>query len=81
MENFLTDMLVNFKSRLLSVPQKVAPLIVSEDDINVILDILEKEIFQALEELSEYDPMKIDKESTSQIFEEIDEDEDEDESE
>ena len=48
-ENFLTDMLVNFKNRLLSVPQKVAPLIVSEDDINVILDILEKEIFQALE--------------------------------
>ena len=81
MENFLTDMLVNFKNRLLSVPQKVAPLIVSEDDINVILDILEKEIFQALEELSEYDPMKIDKESTSQIFEEMDEDEDEDESE
>lgn len=80
-ENFLTDMLVNFKNRLLSVPQKVAPLIVSEDDINAILDILEKEIFQALEELSEYDPMKIDKESTSQIFEEMDEDEDEDESE
>ena len=80
-EEFLTDMLVNFKNRLLSVPQKVAPLIVSEDDVNVILDILEREIFQTLEELSEYDPLKIDKDTTSQILEEMDEEEDEDESE
>lgn len=75
-EEFLTDMLVNFKNRLLSVPQKVAPLIVSEDDVNVILDVLEKEIFQTLEELSEYDPLKIDKESTSQILEEMEDEED-----
>ena len=68
-EEFLTDMLVNFKNRLLSVPQKV------------ILDILEREIFQPLEELSEYDPLKIDKDTTSQILEEMDEEEDEDESE
>lgn len=78
-EEFLTDMLVNFKNRLLSVPQKVAPLIVSEDDVNVILDILEREIFQTLEELSEYDPLKIDKDTTSQILEEMDEEEDESE--
>lgn len=77
-EEFLTDMLVNFKNRLLSVPQKVAPLIVSEDDVNVILDIMEREIFQALEELSEYDPLKIDKESASQILEEMDDDEEDD---
>ena len=62
-EEFLTDMLMNFKNRLLSVPQKVAPLVMFEDDINVVLGILEKEIFAALEELSEYDPLKIDKES------------------
>lgn len=79
-EEFLTEMLVNFKNRLLSVPQKVAPLIVSEDDINVIIDTLEREVFASLEELSEYDPLKIDKESVSDIIEE-DEDEDEDESE
>ena len=67
MEEFLTDMLVNFKNRLLSVPQKVAPLIVSEDDVNVILDILEREIFQTLEELSEYDPLKIDSQKIKDI--------------
>ena len=76
-EEFLTDMLVNFKNRLLSVPQKVAPLVVGEDDVNVILDLLECEIFQSLDELSEYDPIKIDKDSVSSILEEDDE-EDED---
>ena len=49
--------------------------------MNVILYILEREIFQTLEELSEYDPLKIDKDTTSQILEEMDEEEDEDESE
>ena len=75
-EEFLTNMLVDFKNRLLSVPHKVAPLVVSEDDVNVILGILEKEIFQTLEELSEYDPLKIDKESILQMMGDEDEDED-----
>ena len=79
-EEFLTEMLMNFKNRLLSIPQKVAPLVVSEDDVNVVLDIMEKEIFEALDELSEYDPMKIDKESSSLVMEDLmDNEEDEDE--
>lgn len=61
-EEFLTDMLLQFKNRLLSIPQKVAPLVVSEDDINLIMEKMEKEIFETLEELSEYDPIKINKE-------------------
>lgn len=76
-EEFLSDMLLNFRNKLLSVPQKAAPLIVSEDDVNIIIDILEREVFQVLEELSEYDPLKIDKDNTSQILDEIDEAEDE----
>ncbi len=79
-EEFLTDMLVSFKNRLLAIPHKVAPLVVGEDDINIILDILEKEVFQTLEALSEYDPLKIDKDKTSQLLEGV-EDEDEDENE
>lgn len=63
-EEFLTNMLMNFRNRILAVPQKVAPLIVSEDDVNIIIDILEKELFGTLDELSEYDPLKIDKEDT-----------------
>lgn len=75
-EEFLTDMLMNFKNRLLSVPQKVAPLVIGEDDINKVLDILEKEIFESLEELSEYDPLKIDKESHF-LIEDVGDEEDE----
>lgn len=78
-EEFLTDMLMNFKNRLLSIPQKVAPLVMSEDDINAVIGTLEKEIFGALDELSEYDPLKIDKESSAVIdaLEEEDEEDDE----
>ncbi len=64
-EEFLTDMLMNFRNRILAVPQKVAPLVISEDDINIIIDILEKELFGALDELAEYDPLKIDKDNSS----------------
>lgn len=80
-EEFLTEMLVNFKNRLLSIPPRVAPLIVSEDDVNVILKTVENEIFQALEELSEYDPLKIDKETGEGILEEMEEEEDDDDEE
>ncbi len=73
-EEFLTNMLMDFKLRILAIPQKVAPLVISEDDTNKIVDILEKEVFDALEELSEYDPMKIDKERGTVLFEEEEED-------
>lgn len=72
-EEFLTDMLMNFKNRVLSIPQKVAPLVLAEDDVNAVINILEKEVFQALDELSEYDPLKIDKESSA--MQDIEEDE------
>lgn len=74
-EEFLTNMLVDFKVRMLAIPQKVAPLVISEEDTNKIVDILEKEVFGALEQLSEYDPMKIDKERETVMFEEDDDDE------
>ena len=77
-EEFLTNMLVSFKSRLLSIPQKVAPIVVSEDDVNRISDILEKEIFEALKELSEYDPLKIDKNADLEFEDDEEEDEDAD---
>lgn len=79
-EEFLTDMLMNFKNRLLSIPQKVAPLVISEEDINVVIGVLEKEIFEALDELSEYDPLKIDKESSA-VVNALEEDDEEDEGE
>lgn len=76
-EEFLTDMLVSFKNKLLNLPQKTAPLITGEDDINVVTELLEKEVLSALDELAEYDPYKIDKETVAQLFEDDDEEEEE----
>lgn len=73
-ELFLTNMLVDFKNRLLSMPQKVAQLVIGETDINVIVETMEKEVFQALNELSEYDPEKIDNEK---LYDDDDDEEDE----
>ena len=78
-EEFLTDMLVRFRARLLTVPQNIAPAVMGVDDVNKVIDILEKEMFAALDELSEYDPLKIDKDEAERIIRETDEDEETDE--
>lgn len=72
-EEFLTNMLINFKNHILAVPQKIAPIVISENDINKIIDIIEKEMFAALDELAEYDPMQIDKEKDVSFFEDEEE--------
>ena len=59
----------------MSIPQKVTPMLVGEDDSNVILEILEREVFETLKTLSEYNPMKIDKEED--LFDDADDDEEE----
>lgn len=80
-EEFLTNMLIYFKNHLISIPQKVAPLVMAENDVNKIIEVLEKEIFEALEELSEYDPLKIDKESEAVIMSALNDEEDEEDEE
>ncbi|MCI8887947.1 MAG: DNA-packaging protein [Hungatella sp.] len=59
-EAFLTDMLTGFKNRLLSLPSKMAMQVAGEKDINRTIQILTKAVYEALEELSEYDPDEID---------------------
>ena len=68
-------MLVRFRARLLTVPQNIAQAVMGVDDVNKVIDILEKEMFAALDELSEYDPLKIDKDEAERIIRETDEDE------
>lgn len=53
---FWSNTLINFKNRLLAIPGKVAPLIISEADINVIINKIENEIYETLDELAEYSP-------------------------
>lgn len=58
-ERFLGNMLVNFKNKLLSIPSKIAVQIIGEEDVNRITELLKREMIEALEELSEYDPDEI----------------------
>ncbi len=76
-EEFLTDMLVRFRARLITIPQKVAPLVIAEEDVNRVRSIIEGEVFQAIDELSEYDPARIDSADTSGISGSDDDDEEE----
>lgn len=59
-EAFLSDMLVHFRNRLLSLPPKLAMELSGESDLNQMIVIIQKELNNALEELSEYDPDEID---------------------
>lgn len=76
-EEFLTNMLIDFKNNLVSIPSKVAPLIIGEDDINKVVNIIENEVFRALDVLSEYDPMKINSDNIN-LFEDEEGDNSED---
>lgn len=78
-EEYLTEMLVAFRARLSVIPQKVGPLAAVEDDENKIIELLEREVYETLEELSEYDPLAIEKEKSFLRLEEEDEDEEEEE--
>lgn len=75
-EAFLSDMLIQFKNRLLSLPTKMAMEIAGETDVNQIIETLTKDIYEALDELSEYDPDEIDGQEAG-TYDEMYEDEDE----
>lgn len=76
-EEFLTNMLVSFRSSLLAVPSRAAPLVAGEDDVRAITATLEKEVTQVLEQLCEYDPLAIDGEKSLDYLDDEDEDEQE----
>lgn len=59
-EAFLTDMLLRFRKRILSLPAKMAMQIAGETDINIVIQMLTEGLVEALEELSEYNPDEID---------------------
>lgn len=55
-ETVMNDMLANFRSRILSMPSKLAPILVSTSDVNTIQETIQTNCFEALEELKNYDP-------------------------
>nr|DAF27418.1 MAG TPA: DNA packaging protein [Caudoviricetes sp.] len=74
-ESFLSDMLIQFKNRLLSLPAKLAMQVSGETDINKVIQVLTEGLNEALSELSEYDPDKIDGKETENYDELYEEDE------
>ena len=57
-EKVMTDSLINMKGKLLSLSNKLAPQIIALDNLGEIQDVIQDGIFEALEELSEYNPEK-----------------------
>lgn len=74
-EEFLSDMLLRFRNRLLAVSPRVAMKVSGETDISKLTDIIQQEMLATLEELSEYDADEIDK-SDLREFDEDDMEED-----
>lgn len=52
----LTDMLANFKAKMLTMPVKTAPMLIGHKEIAIIQEILQDEVYEALNELKDYDP-------------------------
>lgn len=52
----MSDMLGNFRARLLGLPSKVAPQLLGKTDILAVKQVLKDEVYEALNELSDYDP-------------------------
>ncbi len=54
-ERVMTDMLVAFKTRVMNIPSKMAPVLENRDVV-FIKDRLSGEVLEVLNELKEYDP-------------------------
>lgn len=55
-EREMTKMLAAFRAKILSIPSKLAPKIAVNSNANEIEEMIRKELYAALNELSEYDP-------------------------
>ena len=65
--DILHEMLSNFRSRLLVMPARAAVEISAVSDVGEIQQILKREVSDALTELSEYDPAKLQKMSKDRV--------------
>ncbi len=76
-ENFLADMLLKFRNRMLAVSPRVAMKAVGETDLSRLTEIIQNEMLATLEELSEYDPDEIDGIALQDFGEDIEDEDDE----
>lgn len=71
-ERVMNDMLSNFRSKLLGLPSKVAPMLLARNEIGEIQDLIQKEVLETLQELAAYDPATFYNEDYIEFDEEID---------
>ena len=57
-QNIMNEMLTSFRSRLLAIPARISPEVAAATDAMVVQQMIKGEIYDALSELSEYDPAK-----------------------
>ncbi|WP_270501329.1 hypothetical protein [Clostridium butyricum] len=55
-ERVMNDMLSNFKARILALPSRAAPRLITLSTIADIQEILQNEVLDALNEMSKYNP-------------------------
>lgn len=55
-EAIMNDMLASFRAQLLVLPNKVAPLIIAQTEVEIIKTIIKKYVNEALQELADYEP-------------------------
>lgn len=63
-----SDMLSAFRSRLMSLPSKVAPLVLPMDDLKEIEAVVKDNVHVALNEMKEYDPAEYYARSSDVMF-------------
>lgn len=54
-EKVLTNLLANFKSKLMAVPAKISPILAKKSDKTEIYKLLKENIDEALNEISDFD--------------------------
>jgi phage terminase Nu1 subunit (DNA packaging protein) len=55
-ESVMNSMLSSFRAQMLVLPGKVAPLVLGQKKIEVVKNTIKKYVYEALQELSDYDP-------------------------
>lgn len=76
-ERVMNDMLISFKTKCLAIPSKTAPKLLNQTDLAVITDTIKNEVYEALNELSEYDPEMFYASSKDKIYTDEEDDESE----
>lgn len=75
-EKVLNHMVMAFRSKMLALPTKLANILVNKNDPKLIEAIIERDVHEALIEISEYDPSMFIELTEDDLVEVVEDDED-----